>query len=221
MSFKTCLWWEWASGSSERVGESHQKGTPDPYANVNVDAPAEVSSAHASPWDRIGLVDTKQSQSDIKSWCSISFKWGSKCSPGLGKKGGKNSCCLQVLRNWFLLTGKKKNHYAGVKLNNLLNVFHPNLGVENAVCIHTCAHTHTNNNNEQNQKTPENDLSGRKKGEWNSPHFASISVMKFLQMNKLFLKVLRTIILHYMPTHRLHLVQNNILVFARFSKETK
>lgn len=92
-------------------------------------------------------------------------------------------------------------------------------------CVHTrmCAHTHThtNNDNEQNQKTPENDLSGRKKGEWNSPHFASISLMKFLQMNKLFLKVLRTIILHYMPTHRLHLVQNNILVFARFSKETK
>lgn len=60
MSFKTCLWWEWESDSSERVGDSHQKGTPDLYADVNVDAPAEVSSAHASLWDRIGPADTKQ-----------------------------------------------------------------------------------------------------------------------------------------------------------------
>lgn len=53
-----------------------------------------------------------------------------------------------------------------------------------------CAYTHTQITTiNRSKKTPENDVAGSKTGERNSSYFVSIFVMKFLQMNKLFLKV--------------------------------
>lgn len=53
-----------------------------------------------------------------------------------------------------------------------------------------CAYTHTQITTiNKSKKTSENDVAGSETGELNSSYFVSIFVMKFLQMNKLFLKV--------------------------------
>lgn len=174
MSFKTCLWWEWKSGSSERAGDSHQKDALDPNSCVNANAPAEAPSVHASPWSQ-EPARWHQSWSEIKSLCSISFKWGLSVPLDWGRRVEKTVIISKFWETSFYWQKKKKSLSCS-KLKQSPKYLSPEPWSRKS-----CVCTHTTNNSEQNKgNKTENDLVGSKKGEWKSPHFPSISGLKFL-----------------------------------------